>query len=164
MLDNADALLLRGRKLVAAEPGANAALQLLLQSANSAAAFDGPISTPMGASNGDRYVVQILPLTSGSRRKAGVLYSASAAVFVRQAKLEVPHPLNTIAGLYQLTAAEMRVLMMIIEVGGVPDIATALGVSDATVRTHLQNVFKKTSTRRQADLVKLVASYMNPLA
>jgi Bacterial regulatory proteins, luxR family len=44
-------------------------------------------------------------------------------------------------------------------VGGV-----ALGVSETTVKTHLQHVFEKTGTQRQADLVKLVAGYMSPLA
>jgi DNA-binding CsgD family transcriptional regulator len=32
------------------------------------------------------------------------------------------------------------------------------------VRTHLRHVFEKTGTNRQADLVKLVAAYMSPLA
>jgi hypothetical protein len=32
------------------------------------------------------------------------------------------------------------------------------------VKTHLQHVFEKTDTNRQADLVKLVAGYMSPLA
>ena len=64
----------------------------------------------------------------------------------------------------KLTPAEMRVLMMIIEVGGVPKIAPVLGVSERTVKTHLTHVFEKMGSRRQVDLVKLVAGYMNPLA
>ena len=31
--------------------------------------------------------------------------------------------------------------------------------SETTVKTHLQRVFEKTASRRQADLVKLVAGY-----
>ena len=57
----------------------------------------------------------------------------------------------------------MRVLMMIIEVGGVPEVAPVLGISEPTVKTHLQRIFAKTDTNRQADLVKLVAGYINPL-
>lgn len=38
-----------------------------------------------------------------------------------------------------------------------PTIADLLGLSQATVKTHLQNVFRKTGTKRQSDLVKLVA-------
>jgi DNA-binding CsgD family transcriptional regulator len=58
----------------------------------------------------------------------------------------------------------MRVLMMIIDIGGIPKVAPVLGVSEKTVKTHLKHVFEKTGTRRQVDLVKLVAKYMNPLA
>ena len=57
----------------------------------------------------------------------------------------------------------MRVLMMIVDLGGVPEVASVLGVSATTVRTHLQHIFAKTGTTRQADLVKLVSSYMSPL-
>jgi DNA-binding CsgD family transcriptional regulator len=53
--------------------------------------------------------------------------------------------------------------MAIVEVGGVPEVASVLGVSESTVKTHLQRVFDKTGANRQADLVKLVGSYMNPL-
>jgi DNA-binding CsgD family transcriptional regulator len=38
-----------------------------------------------------------------------------------------------------------------------------LGISETTVKTHLQRVFDKTGTNRQADLVKLVAGFLNPL-
>jgi DNA-binding CsgD family transcriptional regulator len=46
----------------------------------------------------------------------------------------------------KLTPAEMRVLMMIVQIGGVPEIAPVLGISETTVKTHLQHVFEKTGT------------------
>ena len=54
-------------------------------------------------------------------------------------------------------------LLAIVEVGGVPEVAEALGIAEATVKTHLHRLFAKTGTRRQADLVKLVAGFANPL-
>ena len=54
-------------------------------------------------------------------------------------------------------------LMMIVQLGGVPEVAPVLGISEPTVKTHLQHIFDKTDTKRQADLVKLVAGYMSPL-
>jgi DNA-binding NarL/FixJ family response regulator len=57
----------------------------------------------------------------------------------------------------------MRVLVMMVEVGGVPEVAPVLGISATTVKTHLQRIFEKTGARRQADLVKIVAGYMSPL-
>jgi DNA-binding CsgD family transcriptional regulator len=58
---------------------------------------------------------------------------------------------------------ELRVLLAIVEVGGVPQVAAALGVADSTIQTHLGRLFEKTGAKRQADLVKLVAGYATPL-
>ena len=64
---------------------------------------------------------------------------------------------------FSLTPTELRVLLAIVDVGGVPEVAEALGVAETTVRTHLGRLFDKTGTGRQADLVKLVAGFCNPL-
>jgi DNA-binding CsgD family transcriptional regulator len=42
-------------------------------------------------------------------------------------------------------------------------VAEALGIAESTVKTHLMRLFAKTGTNRQVDLVKLVATYINPL-
>ena len=55
-------------------------------------------------------------------------------------------------------------MLAITEVGGIPEVATAFGVADTTVRTHVNRLFEKTGATRQADLVKLVAGYATPLA
>ena len=121
------------------------------------------ISVPLNAPDSEAWIAHVLPLTRGARRLAGVSYSAVAAVFAHKAALDVPHPLEAIATAFKLTPSEMRVLMMIIKVArrAVPEVAPVLGVSETTVKTHLQHIFDKTGTRRQADLVKLVAGYMS---
>lgn len=63
---------------------------------------------------------------------------------------------DTAAQRYNLTTAEKNVLSAVMDSGGVRTVATALGISEATVKTHLQNIFGKTGARRQIDLVKLV--------
>lgn len=63
---------------------------------------------------------------------------------------------DAVAQLYRLTSAERRVLSAVVETGGVRSVADALGISQATVKTHLQNIFGKTGARRQIDLVRLV--------
>ena len=73
-------------------------------------------------------------------------------------------PVESISKTYQLTPAEGRVLLAVAAIGGIPEVASALGISEATAKTHLQHVFEKTRTNRLADLVKLVASYGNPLS
>jgi DNA-binding CsgD family transcriptional regulator len=80
-------------------------------------------------------------------------------VFIRKAGLELPSPPEAVANQFKLTSAEVRVLFAIVQIGGVPDVAPVLGVSEQTVKSHLHRIYEKTDTRRQADLVKLVASY-----
>jgi DNA-binding CsgD family transcriptional regulator len=81
-----------------------------------------------------------------------------------RAALETPSPPQAIAEAYRLTAMELRVLLAIVEVGGVPEVAEALGVAESTIKTHLGRIFAKTNLSRQADLVKLVAGFASPLA
>jgi DNA-binding CsgD family transcriptional regulator/PAS domain-containing protein len=127
--------------------------------AGDAAVGKGGIAVPLTARSGERYVAHVLPLTSGARRRAGVSYAATAAVFVRKAGLDLPSPPEAVASEFKLTPAEVRVLFAIVQIGGVPEVAPVLGVSEQTVKSHLHRLYEKTATRRQADLVKLVASY-----
>ena len=117
------------------------------------------IAMPLTARTGERYVAHVLPLTSGARRKAGVSYAATAAMFIRKAALDLPSPPEALASQFKLTPAEVRVLFAIVEIGGVPEVAPVLGIADQTVKSHLHHIYEKTETKRQADLVKLVASY-----
>jgi DNA-binding CsgD family transcriptional regulator len=121
------------------------------------------IAIPLAARTGERYVAHVLPLTSGARRKAGVSYSATAAMFIRKAALDLPSPPEAVATQFKLTPAEVRVLFAIVEIGGVPEVAPVLGISEQTVKSHLHRIYEKTATKRQADLVKLIASYSGRL-
>jgi DNA-binding CsgD family transcriptional regulator len=167
-----DALLAEGSpvraaagKLALVDDTANRLLHdiLIKAPAGDAAVGAKGITVSLGGHAGENWVAHVLPLTSGTRRKTGTSYSAVAAIFVRKAGLDLPHPLEALAGRYKLTPAEMRVLMAIVEIGGVPEIAPVLGMSETTVKTHLYHVFEKTGAKRQADLVKLVAGFMSPL-
>jgi DNA-binding CsgD family transcriptional regulator len=64
---------------------------------------------------------------------------------------------------YNLTPAELRVLLAIVEVGGIPAVAKSLGIGTETVRTHLRHVFQKTGASRQLDLAKIVGSFSSQL-
>jgi DNA-binding CsgD family transcriptional regulator len=121
------------------------------------------IAVPLTGRNGEPYAAHVLPLTSGRRRRVQAHYSAVAAVFIRKAEIETPSPPEVIATHYQLTPTELRVLLAIVEIGGVRETSDALGIGESTVKTHLHRVFSKTGTSRQADLVKLVASFSSPL-
>jgi DNA-binding CsgD family transcriptional regulator len=165
LLKNAEILRAVGGRLVANNPESDEALADIFASA---AGGDGVIGSkgvavPLKARAGDHYVAHVLPLTSGARRRAGTSYRAVAALFVHKAALERPSPPEVIANAYKLTPMELRVLLAIVEVGGVPEVAEALGIAQTTVKTHLGRTYQKTGANRQADLVKLVAAFSNPL-
>jgi DNA-binding CsgD family transcriptional regulator len=164
MLNEGNVLHANG-KLVARDAQADEALRDVFSAASQGdAALGGKgIAVQLTARDGDQFVTHVLPLTSGARRQAGVGYAAVAAVFVQKAGRATPVSLVELARQYHLTAGELRVLGALIDVGGVPEIAQALNLSPATVRTHLRNVFEKTGVRRQADLVKLITSYPAPI-
>lgn len=164
MLEDESVICGAGGKLAAVDAQAKLLHDIIVQAtAGDMAIHSKGIAVPLTARDGDSYVAYILPLTSGARRRTGAAYSAVAAVFVRKAEIEMPHPVEALAKRYRFTAAEMRVVMAIVEVGGVPEVARMLGISEATVKTHLHRVFSKTGAARQAELVKLVAGYLSPL-
>ena len=105
--------------------------------------------------DGMRHLVQVLPLRASGRR--------AAAVFVARATFETSSCGDVIRCAYHLTPAELRVLFAIVDFGGVPEVAAALGIANSTVRTHVGHLFRKTGASRQADLVKLVAAFSQRL-
>jgi DNA-binding CsgD family transcriptional regulator len=122
------------------------------------------VSFTLSGGDQTRYAAHIMPLTSGSRSSLGTRYRAVAAVFVREAEMDVASPPKLIAQTFKLTQKELRIMLAIVEVGGVPEVAAALGIAESTVKTHLSRLFEKTGATRQADLVKIFAGYASPVA
>jgi DNA-binding CsgD family transcriptional regulator len=164
ILDVGDVLCAIGGRLVARDTKIDPTFQEVLAAASTDATIGTKgIAFPLMARNGSRYVAHVLPLTSGARRLAGIAYSATTAVFVCKAGTEMRSPPEIIARAYNLTPTELRVLLGIVDVGGAPEVAVALGIAESTVKTHLARLFAKTGARRQADLVKVVVGFATPL-
>jgi DNA-binding CsgD family transcriptional regulator len=165
ILSAGDFLRAAGGRLTAGDPHVDATFHDTFVAAGNGDAAIGikGIALALRAHNGEHFVAHILPLTSGARRRTGASYAAVAAVFVHKASLDTPSPPEVIAKAYKLTPTELRVLLAIVEVGGVPEVSEALGVAETTVKTHLGRLFEKTGATRQADLVKLFAGFSNPL-
>ncbi|RVD15145.1 helix-turn-helix transcriptional regulator, partial [Mesorhizobium sp. M4B.F.Ca.ET.017.02.2.1] len=107
-------------------------------------------------------VAYVLPLTEGPARAA--FRPACAAVFVSTTTSASPLPEAVLTTLFDLTPAEARVLLRIGSGLSAPRSAVALGIGENTLKTHLNRIFAKTGTRRQADLVKLISDMGAPLA
>jgi DNA-binding CsgD family transcriptional regulator len=164
MLDAEDPLKLVRGTLIASDMGVQTALREAFAAAmeGDAAIHAGGIALPI-STEGGHFIAHVLPLTAGARRQAGKYYSAAAALFVRRAEIDLQSAINAAEHLYALTPAEVRVLRAMIEVGGVEPVAAMLGTSRSTVKTHLEHLFEKTGTGRQAELVKLIAGFESPV-
>lgn len=81
---------------------------------------------------------------------------ASVVVMLSAPGQRTPLPDGILASLFGLTPAETRIALALL--GGLrsEEIAEQIGVSTTTVAFHLRNLFQKTDTRRQADLIALL--------
>jgi len=162
LIDKGEVLRLVDGRLVARDVDAERQLRQTLAASPDAAFEDTGCALALRSSAGDHYVARRLPLAAAHR--AVVWDTAVAALFIHRAKLEAPFPAQVIGQIYGLTPAELRVLLSIVDLGGISEVASALGIAVTTVKTHLRRIFEKTETRRQADLIRLVAGFSGPLA
>jgi DNA-binding CsgD family transcriptional regulator/PAS domain-containing protein len=151
-----------GGRLVARDTKINRTLQDIFAGSGGIEIGSRGIALPLTAREGECHVAHVLPLAAAARCRAGAPRTV-AAVFVCRATLETPSSADVIRRAYQLTPTELRVLLAIVNIGGIPEVATALGVADTTIKTHVGRLFEKTGAGRQADLVKLVAGFSTPL-
>lgn len=88
-------------------------------------------------------------LATGNRAPHAIvfLYDLAAASSV---------PPELLSELFDLTPAEARAALQVLQGGGADTIAQRLGVSISTFRTQLRIAFAKCGTHRQADLLKLL--------
>ena len=125
-----------GGKLVAAHMRDASALEEVLAATRTEDASVGTkgIAAMLSSAEGERYVAHVLPLVSTERRQAAAVRGATAAIFVCTATRLTVSPAEIIAKGYNLTPSELRVLLAIVDAGGVPETAEALGIAAATVK------------------------------
>jgi DNA-binding CsgD family transcriptional regulator/PAS domain-containing protein len=112
---------------------------------------------------GGGLVANIMPLQWHQARNPLAALPGTTAVIVQDPAGHSDIPTEALAELYGLTRAESRVLELIARGQTPQDAADALGVTVTTVKTHLQKLFAKTETTRQAELVQLVTKMSPPL-
>jgi DNA-binding CsgD family transcriptional regulator len=159
MLDDAKLVRESGGVLHAVSPKTDRILYDIFTAAERGDASVGVrgVAAPLTGSSPDPWFAHVLPLTSGRRQEAGQANHAVAAVFVRKAGPNAPQPMEVIGDRYELLPSEIRVLHALAKVQGVRELAELLGISQATVKTHLHHLFRKTGTKRQSELLKLIA-------
>lgn len=159
-----DALRVVNNRLLPTDPKARAELGRIIGEVSREETGDGPSghSLAFPSASGAGYVATVLPLERGRRRSIMAPFAASAAVFAQDPERTPPMPGEAFANLYRLTCGELRVLLTLAQGLGAKEAADILGIGEPTVRTHLQRLFSKTGTSRQAELLQLLQNSMPP--
>jgi DNA-binding CsgD family transcriptional regulator/PAS domain-containing protein len=165
MLETGDPFCSRDGKLCALDSQANDYFRQVFAKADGGDTSLGTmgISVMVKDQHQTPFTANVLPLKNGIRTRSRDTYNAISAVFAQRAALDTVSPPELVAKTYKLTPSELRVMMAIVDLGGVPEAASALGSGESTVKTHLASLFAKTGSRKQADLVKIFASFASPI-
>ena len=113
-----------------------------------------------GTTIGTRSVLHIIPV-SGSAQDVFVDILAILLIARPRNYSNAPDT-QLIQDLFDLTASEARVAASIASGSTLKAIATKLGISRETARTHLKKIFSKVGVARQTELVALVSSIAPP--
>lgn len=98
-------------------------------------------------------VIVVMPLASSRRSRTPA--APQFAVFVQEPNSVAPLASDVWGRLFALTGSELRILQGLIAGSSPAEIADLYGIARSTVKTHLLSLYRKTGTRRQAELVKL---------
>ena len=151
--DAASPLHVIGRRLVASDRAAQPALDRAI--ARVLAVPGATALAPLTGPHGGRYFLQVLGVPGRAR---DIFLSATALAVLIDGDESPPHlrvDAATVAQAFALTEREAAVVGLLAEGAALPDVARRLGMQVGTVRVHLRNVFAKTRTNRQAELVAL---------
>jgi DNA-binding CsgD family transcriptional regulator len=163
MLAAADPIrLAHGRLQLPSSEASNALVDAIFRSAEDLGQLgQRGISIPARMKDGSPSVTHVLPIRCAEMRRGGEQRTV-AAIFIAHSKTAPQMPAAALALAYDVTPAEARVLELIVEGLTLKETAEKLGVSIATVRTHLGRLFQKTGTSRQAELVAFVGRVTLP--
>lgn len=101
-------------------------------------------------------IIHVLPLRRSAHdvfSGANVLIAATAV----QASTFVPAP-NVLMGLFDLTPSEVKLAAALAEGRSLQDAALGSGIQFSTARSYLEQIFRKTGTKQQSQLVALIKS------
>lgn len=162
ILERGDTLRLEGGRLATTESAPTERLRQLLARATDSRGEAAGGEIELTSRSGEALRAVSSPLRAGEH---GARSGLSAAVLFVGApdhgSEQSPHRLRES---YGLTHAEARVAGRLAEGQRLSEIARDLGISINTVRGHLKQVFAKTGTHRQAELVRLVLSGPSQIA
>jgi DNA-binding CsgD family transcriptional regulator len=105
-------------------------------------------------------VLQAAPL--GTTQAFAAPADAAAVVFITDPDQRHELDIATMRDLYRTTPAEAALAELLCRGQTVAQAAAARAISEATARTQLGELFRKTGTNRQADLIRVLMSLRCP--
>lgn len=159
-LSRGTVLRIRGNRVVGATKAAEAALRRI--TAGSLAGGAGGFEASLTGTDDEDRLLFAVGLDAEVEGVFGQLARAAMLV-LRSPREDTRNPIAIAARLFNLTPAQVQVLAFLAR-GHAPDaIADMLGISATTVRSHLADLFRRTGTSRQAELVARALSLASPL-
>lgn len=93
----------------------------------------------------------------------GIARAAQLVIYAIDPHQQVVLDSEVLARVYRFSRAEIRVVGELMQGQSVESIAETLSISSYTVRTHLRNLFAKTGTSRQGELIARLAAAVGTL-
>lgn len=109
-------------------------------------------------------LLTIVPVGRHVAERSELGLPIAAMILVSDPEVRPWARLEGFARAYGLTAAEGKVLDALVDGDGVDRAADRLGISRATVKTHLNRLLAKAGVARQSELIRLVAGTVPPLS
>lgn len=164
MMREADVLLRRGGRLIASDPRKNAVLGMLIDRAARVSGVDlvgtgGSSVIPGGSTllpvpgKIHGYQVQVLPVRATS---AGSGRSPAVLVFVADPGTLMRDRSQVLKDLYNLSPHELRLSAQFLRGKELKQAADEMKLTYETTRFHLKQIFRKTNTSRQTELLRLL--------
>ena len=156
LLSQQDGLTLRDGRLITFDHRAQEALErCLARTFDCFATGAGPAALWVGRPEGRRpWLLTIRPLTTAFAGLARVASGFHVELLTTQPWFHVSSSLTT---LFELSPREAEVLGLLAGGHSINSLAAALSISTNTAKVHLQAIFAKTQTGRQAELLQLCA-------
>ncbi len=141
------------------------ALLVAIRWAAQPSSFGRSPNTNIAVARGDRrpLMVHVVPPASRMRSAYDLSARTAAALFIVDPESPPQRPIEMFCRLYGLTPAESHLLREVIGGEGLAHAASKLGIAVSTARTQLKQVFAKTKTSRQAELVRILLDTTLPV-
>ena len=161
-LERGDVFRLQGGRLRGVTPSAEGAIRRATrESTDGGAGMTGFESAVMGA-EGAEHLVFAVTLDGGADMLPGQPEQSTLLV-LRSPREDTGNPVAIAARTFGLTNAQVQVLAFLAQGYSPEEVAQCIGIKVATVRSHLVDLFGKTGTRRQSELVARTLSLASPL-